>query len=752
MLRDRLTYIRTSMSLPLLEIALPTPLRRRFDYLPPTTMTGADARMLRPGMLVRVPFGQQELVGVLMAIKEESEHDNSKLRSALAIVDTEPAFSEDMLTLIQWAADYYQCPEGEALSTALPALLRQGEPAQLRTEPAWQLSTAGKGLPAGALKRARKQAELLAALQQHDQLSRSDIAALDIPASIIKALADKGLIERAAERKTLAHPANPPVLLRQQPYALSAQQQQAFASLRFDEFHVSLLDGATGSGKTEIYLQAIARVLESGKQALVLVPEIGLTPQTIARFQQRFAVKVAAMHSGLNDRERLDAWIMARSGEAPILIGTRSAIFTPMARLGIIIIDEEHDGSFKQQDGFRYSARDLSVMRASRAGIPLILGSATPSLETLHNALQGRYQHLHLSARAGDAKPPEVQLLDMRGLPFVEGFTAETKLAMANELAAGNQVLVFLNRRGYAPTLECHDCGWLANCPHCDLRMTVHHNPRHLHCHHCDHQRSLPLRCPSCKSTRLNPVGQGTERSEIVLQEWFPQVPVIRVDRDSTRTKHAMAGILEQVHQGEPCVLVGTQMLAKGHHFADVTLVVIIDADAGLFSTDFRGPERMGQLLLQVAGRAGRAQKPGRVILQSHHTDHPLVQTLVHQGYHRFADLILQERQLTQLPPFRYLALLRAESKHAELAFEFLKFARSEAEQLSAPHPALNYLGPLPALIEKRGDRFRYQLQFNSAARKPLHQLLGQLIAKLEHHPLAKRVRWAVDVDPQDMG
>jgi len=740
------------MPIPVFEIALPTPLRRRFDYLPPVDLDEGSARQLSPGILVRVPFGQQELVGVLTAIKEESGQDHSKLRHALAVVDYQPAFSDDMLGLVQWAADYYQCPEGEALSTALPALLRQGESAQLRTEPSWQLSTAGKGLPVGALKRARKQAALLAALQEHSQLSRSDIAALDIPASIIKALADKGLIERVPDRQRQTDPQTPSALLRQQPYAYAYLPLPYCAALAFDHFQVSLLDGATGSGKTEIYLQAITKVLEAGKQALVLVPEIGLTPQTIARFQQRFAVKVVAMHSGLNDRERLDAWIMAKSGQAPILIGTRSAIFTPMARLGIIIIDEEHDGSFKQQDGFRYSARDLSVMRASRAGIPLILGSATPSLETLHNAQQGRYQHLHLSVRAGDAKPPEVQLLDMRGLQLVEGFAADTKLAMATELAAGNQVLVFLNRRGYAPTLECHDCGWLANCPHCDLRMTVHHNPRHLHCHHCDHQRSLPHRCPSCQSSRLNPVGQGTERSELVLQEWFPQVPVIRVDRDSTRTKHAMAGILEQVHQGEPCILVGTQMLAKGHHFADVTLVVIIDADAGLFSTDFRGPEKMGQLLLQVAGRAGRAQKPGRVILQSHHTDHPLVQTLVQQGYHAFAELILQERQLTQLPPFRYLALLRAESKRAELAFDFLKFARQEAEVLFPPNPLLNYLGPLPALIEKRGDRFRYQLQFNSAARKPLHQLLGQLIAKLEHHPLAKRVRWAVDVDPQDMG
>ena len=392
------------------------------------------------------------------------------------------------------------------------------------------------------------------------------------------------------------------------------------------------------------------------------------------------------------------------------------------------------------------------MVRANHLQIPLILGSATASLETLNNAQQGRYQHLRLQARAGNAKPPDIQLMDIRGQTLTEGFALDTKIAIGKEIAAGNQVLVFLNRRGYAPTLECHDCGWLANCPHCDLRMTVHQTPRHLHCHHCGHQRPIPHKCPSCKSSRLQPLGQGTERSEIVLREWFPTTPIIRVDRDSTRNKNAMDNILNQVHQGDPCILIGTQMLAKGHHFADVTLVVIIDADAGLFSTDFRGPERMGQLLLQVAGRAGRAEKPGRVILQSHHTDHPLVQTLFNKGYQAFADLILQERQITQLPPYRYLALLRAETKRPEIALEFLKLARHEAEVIFPSSPQLHYLGPLPAMIERRGDRFRFQLQINSAQRKPLQHLLAQLVEKLEASALSKRVRWAVDVDPSEMG
>lgn len=733
----------------LLEIALPVPLRRHFDYLPPADMPSEQLAQLTPGVLLRVPFGRQELVGILIRVKSLSEQPEHKLRTALTVIDTQAAIDPELLDLCTWAAEYYQCPPGEAFHTALPSLLRQGEPARLRGEVVLCLTTEGKGLPDGALKRSPKQAALLAALQTRGHLSPDELSQLDIPSSIAKALIDKGLAH-----KIELPPGNtplPPALLRQKPLQLTDEQQTAFAQIRYQGFNTYLLDGATGSGKTEIYLQAIAETLKNGKQALVLVPEIGLTPQTLQRFQHRFNLPIVALHSGLNDRERLDAWLKARAGIARIIIGTRSAVFTPLKEPGIIIIDEEHDGSFKQQDGFRYSARDLAAMRAHRLGIPLILGSATPSLETLHNARQLRYRHLRLQARAGSAKPPEILLLDIRGAALHEGFAQASIDAINHTLQQGNQALVFLNRRGYAPALECHDCGWLANCNHCDARMTVHRSPRHLHCHHCDHQRALPQRCPSCNSSKLQPLGQGTERSELVLQELFPDYRVIRVDRDSTRNKNSMQKLLAEVHSGEPCILVGTQMLAKGHHFEDVTLVVIIDADAGLFSTDFRGPERMGQLLLQVAGRAGRAEKPGRVILQTHHTDHPLVQTLVYQGYHPLAELILQERQLTQLPPFRHLALLRAESKEAQQAMLFLQQARLFAEAIQASSPALGYLGPLPAMMEKRGDRFRYQLQFNAVQRKPLQALLTQLALQLEAHPLAGKVRWSIDVDPQDM-
>ncbi len=736
---------------PCLQVAVPVPLRRRFDYLPPEDADPVEVWQWQPGCRIRVPFGPQELVGVLLAVVPYTPPSDWELRPALARLDAEPVLPPGLLDLCLWAADYYQCPPGEALHTALPALLRQGEAAALKEDPVWCLTTEGKGLPEGALKKAKRQAQLLALLQERQQLHQSDLKALDIPTAALRALQDKGLV-RALESAPPQLPEPGAPVLREAALTLNREQSAALEAIDPSTFQVSLLDGTTGSGKTEVYLQAIARVLEAGRQALVLVPEIGLTPQTLARFERRFAQPVVALHSGLNDRERLNAWLRAASGEARVVIGTRSAVFTPLPTPGIIIVDEEHDGSFKQQDGFRYSARDLAAVRAHREQIPLLLGSATPSLETLNNARLGRYQQLRLTRRAGAARPPVVHLQDIRSRPLQEGFSQHTLEAIGAEIATGNQVLVFINRRGYAPTLQCHDCGWLAECNHCDARMTVHNSPPHLHCHHCDHQRPLPRRCPECHSSRLEPLGTGTERSEELLAAQFPHTRVIRADRDSTRGKNAMNRLLEEVHSGEPCILVGTQMLAKGHHFSDVTLVVILNADAGLFSTDFRGPERMGQLLVQVAGRAGRAEKPGNVILQSHHTDHPLVQTLVNEGYHAFAERVLQERQATRLPPFRHLGLLRAESKRAENARAFLQAALLLARQIHPPSPAMGYLGPLPAMLEKRNNRYRYQLQFSASQRRPLQALLQQLATQLENHALARRVRWSIDVDPQEMG
>lgn len=734
----------------IVEIALPTPLRRTFDYLPPIANNSV---LLESGQLVQVPFGRQFMTGVVVHVKSSSDFPVAKLKPIQSIIHSDANLPSEVQALCLFAAHYYHAPLGEVFSAALPTLLRQGEAPNIRQEAAYRLTVEGKGLTEHSLKRAPKQARLWQAMLDSGQLSAADLSLLEIPRSVLNAFISKGLAESFfpplvswSEQLLLGTP-----LLKDTPLIPTREQLNALTAIHYTHFQISLIDGATGSGKTEIYLQAIEKVLLAGKQALVLVPEIGLTPQTIARFQRRFNVPIVALHSGLSDRERLEAWLMAKQNICGIVIGTRSAIFTPFSQLGIIIIDEEHDSSFKQQEGFRYSARDLAAVRAKRLNIPLLMGSATPSLESYANALQGKYQHIRLLERTGYATQPEAQLIDLRGLALTDGFTQTAFDAIAETLTAGNQVLVFLNRRGYAPTLQCSDCGWLADCPHCDARMTLHQHPRHLHCHHCDHQRPVLNRCPSCFGHRLSALGAGTERSEEALNRYFPQVPIIRVDRDSTRKKGAMQGILEQVHSGEPCILIGTQMLAKGHHFPDVTLVLILDADAGLFSTDFRGPEKMAQLLLQVAGRAGRATKPGRVLLQSHHTDHPLVQTLLNDGYHALADILLRERDISGLPPYRYMAIIRAESKRPELVVEFLTMARHKAQQIAPPTPAISYLGPLPAMMEKRGDRYRYLLQITTAERSYLQNLFTRLIPEIEKSALATRVRWTIDIDPLDL-
>lgn len=731
-----------------LEVALPTPLRRCFDYLAPADLN--DPAQFKPGMRLLVPFGRQQLCGLLLKVKQTSELPLDRLKPALERLDTEPLITEQHLKWLLWAARYYQTPVGDALFTALPALLRQGHAAKHNTKTYWRLSSAGKGLPQNALKRAKKQAQLLSLLQQQPHVNRAELQQLNISRSTLKALIDKTLVE-AFEQEPEAPDKTSNSVLKEPPLNLNHEQDIALRAIDINRYQTYLLDGTTGSGKTEVYLQAIAQVLQQGLQALVLIPEIGLTPQTLNRFSRRFQVTIASLHSGLNDKERLHAWLQARSGAARIVIGTRSAIFTPLKQLGIIIIDEEHDASFKQQDGFRYSARDLAAVQAQRHNIPLLLGSATPALETLHNAMSGRYQHLQLKQRAGNAQPPSLQAIDMRGKTLQGGFAEDTLKTIQETVNQGNQALIFINRRGYAPTLMCHDCNWQALCPNCDSRMTVHQRPYHLRCHHCDHQRPVSKQCPECLSPKIHAEGQGTERSEEDLQQLFPTTPILRIDRDSTRKKQAMGKMLDIIHSGGPCILVGTQMLAKGHHFPDVTLVAIIDADGGLFSADFRGPERMGQLITQVAGRAGRADKPGHVIIQSRNIDHPLLTSLLSQNYHDFAQRLLQERRIGHLPPYRYLALIKAESTHANNASQFLQDARQLADQLHTNSPTLSYLGPLPAIMEKRNNRYRFQLQINAEQRGPLQNLLQQLGPLLEQLPTARKVRWAIDVDPQDM-
>lgn len=732
-------------------LALPTPLRRLFEYLPPPMPeTVSTPIRWQPGQRLEVPFGSQKLVGILVRVCANPTHPPDKLRAALRLLDPNPLLDPDTLQLCQWAADYYHYPFGEVLHAALPVQLRKAVPFTPPQEKGWGHTIKGKGIPEQGLARRKKQQLLHQLLLLHGFVSDAQLKQQGITSAVAKALAADGLIERQNAPEFPARTTQP--LLAEPAIALNSEQAAALQAISYHKFGGYLLEGTTGSGKTEVYLHAIARILEAGGQALVLVPEIGLTPQTVQRFRQRFQVQVVELHSNVAQQQRTHNWHHASSGRARIVIGTRLAVFTPMPDLGIIVLDEEHDLSFKQQDGLRYSARDLAAVRAHRKQIPLLLGSATPGLETLYNALNQRYHHLHLRHRAGGAQPPALHLLDMRKQSVHGGLAQTTIEAIGATLSRGEQVLVFINRRGFAPALLCQECGWTANCPACDARMTLHRLPHHLHCHHCDRQRPIPSSCPSCHHPELTALGQGTERCEDVLQQLFPTAEILRVDQDSMQRKHAMAELTTKLHSGTPCVLVGTQMLAKGHHFPKVTLAVLLDVDQGLFSGDFRGPERMGQQLTQVAGRAGRSDRPGTVLVQSYQPNHPLLQQLLQEGYGAFAQQLLRERQANRLPPYTYVALIRAESKRAENALHFLQMVRQEAQKLSPATPERQYLGPMPALLERRDERLRFQLQLTFDLRSDLQHLLKQLLPQIEQHALARRTRWSIDVDPQDMG
>ncbi|HVK98515.1 MAG TPA: primosomal protein N' [Dongiaceae bacterium] len=726
------------------QVALPLPLRRTFDYLPPANL---PVTALQPGRRVQVPFGKKQLIGVVAGVIPHSSYGDDKLKTLTTLLDDEPALTPPILRLCQWATEYYQHAAGDVLATALPNQLRNSPESWDERTWRWQLTQKGRLIGLEQLGRAKRQQDAIRLLREHpDGLHQPLLSGLGVQPVVLRTLADKGLVEQHEDGNARAHWQQDRILA-ESPLTLNEEQQQALAQLdTTNDFRTFLLEGVTGSGKTEIYLQAITRCLQQGRQALVLVPEIGLTPQTLHRFQQRFAVPVASFHSNLTDRERLTSWRKARTGEAAIVIGTRSALFAPLEKPGLIIVDEEHDLSYKQQDGFRYNARDLAIMRGKIENIPVLLGSATPSLESLHNARSGRYVHLTLTQRAGNAQPPRFRVLDIRQKPLQHGMAPEMLEAMQHTLQAGQQVLVFINRRGYAPVLMCHDCGWFKECPHCDHRMTCHAHPAHLHCHHCNHQERIPRHCDHCKSTDLRPIGLGTERLEDNLIALFPKFPVIRIDRDTTQRKQAMAQHLERIRQGQPCILVGTQMLAKGHHFPRVTLVAICDMDAGLFAADFRATEQTAQLLMQVAGRSGRGDDRGMVLLQTHQPSHPLLQTLLADGYGRFATELLSERRLMGMPPFGYLALLRAESADPRQATHFLQQV-SLWLQPQAQAAQVEIWGPAPALLPKKARRFRFQLLLRADQRTALHGLLKPLTQQLES-TAGHQLRWSLDVDP----
>jgi primosomal protein N' (replication factor Y) len=721
--------------MPVLRVALPVPLPTLFDYLPPA------AGEAQAGSRVLVPFGRGKAVGVVVETDAEPAVGGSRLKRVLRLLDDAPLLDAELMKTLAWAADYWLGAPGEAYANALPLALREDKPLPDTHEETWALSVAGRSaLDAGSRKGGSRRlletlaAAPLSAAALHERLPDWRSAA--------RRLAPTGLIERV--RQAVDAVPQPAV----EPPALSPEQQQAVDVVAADlgGFQPFLLDGVTGSGKTEVYLALMERVIAEGKQALLLVPEIGLAPQTVRRVRERLGVPVEVLHSNLSEGDRARAWLRARSGEARVILGTRSAVFTPLPRAGLIVVDEEHDTAYKQQEGFRYHARDLALLRGRALGVPVLLGSATPSLESLANVEAGRYRALHLRARPGAIRPPLVQIVDMRAQRLAHGLSPTLLGAVGETVARGEQVLVFRNRRGYAPVLLCHQCGWHAECPRCEHPLTLHAGRRQLICHHCDYHARVPEQCPACNAPDLKPQGQGTERLEEALAAQFPDVPVLRIDRETTRRRDAFESVLDRLREEGPAILVGTQMLAKGHDLPNLTLVAIVGVDEGLHSVDFRAGERLAQLTVQVAGRAGRAAKPGRVILQTHHPDHALLRQLLAQGYGAAAKELLAERQMLQLPPYHHQVLLRADAHQREHVDAFLREAHG-----SLHGDGLQIAGPMPAPMPLRAGRHRGQLLIEGPSRAALHAALRPWSRALSALPSARRVRWSLDVDPVDL-
>jgi primosomal protein N' (replication factor Y) (superfamily II helicase) len=727
---------------PVLRVALALPLPRLFDYYPSPELSEPRALV---GCRVRVPFGKGEKIGLVLDIAEVPQNQ-SGTKAILECLDRTPLLSGELLQSLRWLSHYTQAPIGEVIHTALPGLLRQGAALPDTAPMAWQLSELGKAqLP--SLRKGSRVRALGEALNEQP-LAEEDIFSLFVNArDALNALKKRGMLERAFSS---TH-SDQPTARSAGPVLNSAQVDVLKLLLPVQaRFQASLLEGITGSGKTEIYLHAIQDVLQQGKQALVLVPEIGLTPQTLARFRSRLGVPIHALHSGLNDTQRAHAWMAMARGDAQVLVGTRSAVFTPMCKPGLIIIDEEHDNSYKQQDGIRYHARDFAVMRAKHLNIPVLLGSATPSLESLHNAISSRYQHLHLKQRAGSAKPPRVRVIDIRKRTLEHGVSNDMLSALRDCLTRGEQALVFKNRRGYAPVLLCHDCGWSAQCPRCDSPMTVQGAAKNLQCHHCGHRKQKPNACPDCGSMALQPQGIGTERLEEFLAQQFPNTPLIRVDSQSTRNKDGLQKKLAELgeHAG---ILVGTQILAKGHDLPRLTLVCVVGIDEGLFSADFRASEKLSQLLIQVTGRAGRAQWAGEVLLQTHHPEHPMLNTLLAGGYPAVAAMELAQREAAGFPPYAHLALLRAEAlKDADVNL-FLREAHQAFRRQDQDQDQIELSSPMPAPMPRRAGKIRGQILISAKQRPALQKVLQVWVEKLYELKSARKVRWSIDVDPVDL-
>jgi primosomal protein N' (replication factor Y) len=747
----------------ILRVAVPVPLADTFDYA-----WEGEGPAPAPGCRVRVPFGRSRRIGVIMGAAAESDVPLARLKAVLAVLDDAPIVGTELLETLRWAADYYHHPIGEVVRHAVPGLLRKGRAALPPVERVWRLTPAGAEAAEaarregeGAARRASRQKLALDLLSRHPATD-AELRAAGVPRDALSRLAAKGWIERADDKEAheqseeLPAPGGAMAAETAPIPELTADQRRVLEQIaaRPPGFTSFLLHGVTGSGKTEVFLRLIAAELSAGRQTLLLVPEIGLTPQLVGRLRERFGQRLAVVHSSLADTERLAAWRRSRSGEAAVVVGTRSAVFAALARPGLVIVDEEHDASYKQQQGFRYSARDVAVVRARRLGIPVLLASATPSLETFHNARVGRYRLLEMPNRIGTAGQPRIVLVDLGRHAARGALSTPLVTAIQRHLDTGHQVLLFLNRRGFAPALFCPSCREVEQCPRCDARLTVHAGAGELRCHHCGKTQTLRFRCELCGGERIA-VGAGTERVTQELHALFPAETIGRLDRDATSRKGALDAVLAGVRSGSTRILVGTQMLAKGHDFPNVTLVGVLNADQGLFGSELRSDERLAQTIVQVAGRAGRRETPGEVLIQTHYPEHPLLARLLSEGYAAFADLALEERRRAVWPPHAHVALWRAEATARPAVFAFLDrlaatCARRSAAVAGSGAARIEALGPAPEPMERKAGRFRGRLLLRGRERRPLHALLDAVIEECRRWPEARRVRWSVDVDAQD--
>ena len=724
----------------IVRVALPIPVPQVFDYV------AADATEADVGRCVKVPFGRGDRNGLIVALGEEGEVDPARLKPVHHIQRGVPALPADWLELVAFVARYYHAPLGEVVALALPPGLRRADGVSDADEdPLLEISAAGREALAAA-KRASKALALLQALAAAPgPWRRSVVRAVDGGEAVGDLVRRGWLVTAADEDSGGAHSTGAlPALTPEQAAAVEAILAGGSG------FRPWLLHGVTGSGKTEVYLRLAAHMLAQGRQVLMLVPEIALTPQLEQRVAQRFAAaNVVSLHSALADGARSRGFVQALTGRADIVLGTRLAVFAPLPRLGLILVDEEHDASYKQQEGVRYSARDVAVWRARQRDVPVVLGSATPSLETWYHAKSERYALQTLSQRAVAATLPAVRCIDTRRIKLDEGLSPALQAAIAQRLERGEQSLVFLNRRGYAPVLSCPSCGWVSRCPHCTANLVVHLADRRLRCHHCGCDGPIPHACPSCGNQDIQPFGRGTQRIEARVAELFPQARVLRVDRDAARTRSQWEKLLDTIAAGEADILVGTQMMAKGHDFPKLTLVGVIGADSSLHAADFRAPERLFQQLMQVGGRAGRGTLPGEVLIQTEYPMHPLYLHLAKHDFDAFARMALQERRGAGFPPFTHQAMLRADAPALEDAVEFLRHARRLAEE-RAPE-GLRLYDPVPMRMTRLARRERAQLLVEADQRGLLQAFLADWMAVLYRQRTARELRWQLDVDPLDV-